>query len=204
MTHAVHRRIPEIESDYVLMMRSSKGINRTGAGAKLLRFLERIEPLGPVNFGNPADGTLLRNSRDVIKKHINDGSNLHIAFKDFESARKAVEIARDMDTGLSVSLTGPLESIRGMAAEMGLRIDSFQIDLGTIGKTRFDAATEGILSLCGHMRVSENLIAAMRKKVKAGQEDIETAAREIGKACLCGCFNPHAAGKLLIGDDKKV
>ena len=202
MTHAVHRRIPEIESDYVLMMRSSKGINRAGAGAKLLQFLERIEPLGPVNFGNPADGTLLRSSRDAIKKNINDGSNLHIVFKDSESARKAVEIARDMDTGLSVSLTGPLDRIRGMADEMGLRIDSFQIDLGTIGNTHFDDATEGILSLCGHMRVSENLIKEMREKVQAGEVDPETAAREIGKVCLCGCFNPNAAGKFLTAKPK--
>ena len=197
MTHAVHRRVPEMETDYVLMMRSSKGINRAGAGAKLLEFLERIEPLGPVNFGNPADGTLLRTERDAIKKNINDGSNLHIVFKDSESARKAVEIAKDMDTGLSVSLTGPLDSIRGMAAEMGLRIDSYQIDLGTIGNTQFDEATEGILSLCGHMRVSENLIKEMREKVKGGEVDPETATREIGKVCLCGCFNPFAAGNLL-------
>ncbi|MDF1591381.1 MAG: hypothetical protein P1P89_07710 [Desulfobacterales bacterium] len=202
MTHAVHRRVPEKESDYVLMMRSSKGINQAGAGEKLLKFLERIEPLGPVNFGNPADGTLLRTERSMIKKNINDGSNLHIVFKDSESAQKAVEIAWDMNTGLSVSLTGPLDRIRGMAAEMGLRIDSFQIDLGTIGDAHLDDATEGILSLCGHMRVSENLIKEMRKKVKACKVELETASREIGKVCLCGCFNPHAAGKLLTVDDK--
>jgi hypothetical protein len=199
MTHALHRRVPEKESDYVLMMRSSKGINRAGAGAKLLRFLERIEPLGPVNFGNPADGTILRTDRETIKKNINDESNLHIVFTDGESARKAVEIAREMDAGLSVSLTGPLDSIRGMADELDLRIDSIQIDLGTIGKTPFDGAAEGIISLCGHMRVSENLIREMREKVQAGETDPETAAREIGKVCLCGCYNPHAAGKLLIG-----
>jgi hypothetical protein len=197
MTHAVHRRVPEKESDYVLMMRSSKGINRVGAGKKLLQFLERIEPLEPVNFGNPADGTMLRTDRDDIKKNINDDSNLHIVFKDTESARKAAEIAREMDTGLSVTLTGPLDRIRKMAVEMELRIDSIQIDLGTIGKTHFDGATENILSLCGHMRVSENLIKEMREKVKAVEMDPETAARKIGKVCLCGCFNPHAAGKLL-------
>ena len=202
MTHAVHRRVPQKESDYVLMMRSTKGVNRAGAGKKLLQFLERIEPLGPVNFGNPADGTLLRTERNAIKKNITDGSNLHIVFKDTESARKAVEIARDMDTGLSVSLTGPLDRIRGMAAEMGLRIDSYQIDLGTIGETHFSSATEGILSLCGHMRVSQNLIGEMREKIKAGEVDPETAARKIGAVCLCGCFNPYAAGKLLTDQRK--
>jgi hypothetical protein len=197
MTHAVHRRIPAREEDYVLQLRSSKGINRDGAGEKLLQLLERMEPLQPVSYGNPGDGTTLRTSADDIKKNLNDGSNLHIVFKDTQSARKAVEIAKKMDTGLSVSLAGPLETIRSMAAEMGLRIDSVQIDLGTIGKKNFDAATEGILSLCGHMRVSENLIKEMREKVQSGEIDPETAARKIGKVCLCGCFNPHAAGKLL-------
>ncbi|MEW6672951.1 MAG: hypothetical protein AB1427_14695 [Thermodesulfobacteriota bacterium] len=202
MTHALHRKVPDKETDYVLMMRSSKGINRAGAGAKLLRYLERIEPLGPVNYGNPADGTILRVDSGAIKKNITDESNLHIVFKDAESARKAVEIAREMDAGLSVTLTGPFERIRTLAEEMGLGIDSVQIDLGTIGKTPFDSVTEGILSLCGHMRVSKHLVREMRRKVQAGEVDPETAAREIGKVCLCGCFNPHAAGKLLGGQKK--
>ena len=202
MTHALHRRVPDKEKDYILMMRSSKGINRSGAGAKLLKFLERIEPLNPVNFGNPSDGTLMRTDRDAIKKNLGDESNLHIVFQDRESARKAVEIAKEMDAGLSVSLTGPLDSIRAMVDDLGLKIDSIQIDLGTIGNTRISGASEGIISMCGHMRVSKNLFMDMRQKVQAGEVQAEEAAREIGKACLCGCFNPHVAGKLLTGDDK--
>jgi len=197
MSHTVHRRLPDIEGDYVLMLRSSKGINRDGAGKKLLHLLERMEPLGPVSYGNPSDGATLRVPPDDIKKNLNDGSNLHIVFKDMESAQRAVEIAQKSASGLSVTLTGPLDRIRSMAAEMGLNIDSIQLDLGTLGKKDFDPITEGILSLCGHMRVSENMIKEMRKKVKSGEIEPETAAREIGKVCLCGCFNPHAADKLL-------
>ena len=197
MTHALHRKIPESGEDFVLMIRSSAGINRDGAGVKLLRLLEQIEPLGPVNFGNAADGNMLRMDRNDIKKNINDGSNLHIVFKDAKSVRKAVEIVKEMDTGLSVSLAGPLDFIRSMASQMNLNIDSIQIDLGTLGNKNFDSTTEGIMSLCGHMRVSENLIKEMREKVQTGEMDPETAARKIGKVCLCGCFNPHAAGKLL-------
>jgi len=197
MTHAVHRRVPEKESDYVMMMRSSKGINRDGAGEKLLKFLNRIEALDPVNFGNPADGTLLRTNPEEIRQNINDESNLHIVFQDTRSAAEAVKIATEMDLGLSVSLTGPLERIKTMAAENGLKIDSIQIDLGTIGESGLDSVTEGVLSLCGHMRVSRNLIAEMRSKVHSGEIEAEAAAREIGKLCLCGCFNPAAAVKLL-------
>lgn len=197
MTHAVHRRIPDSEGDYVLQLRSSKGINREGAGKKLLQLLERMEPLQPDGFGNPGGGTTLRTSVEEIKKNLNDNSSIHMVFKDTQSAKKAVEIAKKMDTGLSVCLAGPLETIRSMAAELGLKIDSIQLDLGTIGKKNFDVATEGILSMCGHMRVSENLIKEMRAKVKAGEIDAETAARKIGRVCLCGCFNTHAAGKLL-------
>ena len=197
MSHTVHRRIPGHEEDYVMMLRSSKGINREGAGKKLLELLERIKPLNPVSYGNPADGATLRVSPGQIEKNLNDGSNLHIVFKDTAGAKKAVEIVREMDTGLSVSLTGPLGRIRSMAAELGLRIDSIQLDLGTLGKTNFDTATEGVLSLCGHMRVSENLIKEMREKVRAGEIEPEAAARKIGRVCLCGCFNPHAAAKLL-------
>ena len=197
MTHTVHRRVPEIEEDYVLLLRSSKGINRDGAGKKLLQLLERMEALDPVSYGHPVDGSTLRTERAEIKNNINDSSNLHIVFKDTQSAQKAVEIAKEMDTGLSVTLTGPLDRIRAMASEMGLNIQSIQIDLGTIGKKSFDPDTEGILSLCGHMRVSENLIKEMRAKVKSGEIDAQTAANTIGKVCLCGCFNPHVAATLL-------
>ena len=201
MSHTVHRRIPDREEDYVLLLRSSKGINRDGAGKKLLKLLERMEPLQPVGYGSPGGGTTLRTSANDIKKSLNDNSNIHMVFKDAQSAGKAVEITKQMDTGLSATLVGPLDTIRSMAAEMGLRIDSAQIDLGTIGKKNFDVATEGILSLCGHMRVSENLIQEMRRQVKTGEIDSETAARKIGRVCLCGCFNTHAAGKLLSRDD---
>lgn len=197
MTHALHRRISEKVEDYVLMLRSSKGINRVGAGDKLLRILALIEPLEPVGFGNPADGSTLRTDREAIKKNINDKSNLHIVFKDEESARKAVEIAKEMDTGLSVSLTGPLDKIRSMASELNLNIDSIQIGLGTFGRNDIDTAVEGILSLCGHMRVSENLIKEMRARVQAGEIDPEAAARTIGSVCLCGCFNTRAAAEFL-------
>jgi hypothetical protein len=202
MSHTVHRRLPDREGDYVLLLRSSKGINRDGAGKKLLQLLERMEPLGPASYGNPADGSTLRATPEDIKKNLNDGSNLHIVFKDTESARRAVEIAKEMDSGLSVTLTGPLDRIQSMAVAMGLNINSIQLDLGTLGKKHFDPITEGILSLCGHMRVSENMIKEMQKKVKSGEIDSDDAAREIGKVCLCGCFNPHAAGRLLCQEDE--
>lgn len=197
MSHTVHRRVPDKEEDYVLLLRSSKGVNRDGAGKKLLQLVERLEKLQPVGYGNPSGGTTLRTSAENVKKNLNDQSNIHMVFKDTPSARKAVEIAKEMNTGLSATLVGPLDTIRVMAAEMDLQIDSVQMDLGTIGQKPFDAATEGILSLCGHMRVSENLIRDMREKVKAGEIDAESAARKIGRVCLCGCFNTHVAGKLL-------
>ena len=197
MTHTLHRRLNERDEDYVLFLRSEAGFNRDGAGKILIQLLELMEPLGPVSYGNPVDGSTLRTDPEDIKNNINDKSNLHIVFKDSQSAQKAVEIAQKMDTGLSVTLTGPLGRIRSMAADLDLNINSIQIDLGTIGKMNLDTATEGILSLCGHMRVSESLVEEMKEKVKSGEIDPETASQEIGKVCLCGCFNPHAAAKLL-------
>ena len=102
-----------------------------------------------------------------------------------------------MDTGLSVSIAGPLDLIRSMASQMNLNIDCIQIDLGTLGNKNFDSTAEGIMSLCGHMRVSENLIKEMIIKVKSNEIDPENAAKEIGKVCLCGCFNTQAASKFL-------
>ena len=197
MTHALHRKMGERNDDYVIQVRSSPGFNRNGSGPQLINLLEEFMKLDPVAFGNPTDGCTLRDRPDEIIKKISDNSNIHVVFKSEVAARKAVKIAKEMNTGLSVTIAGPLDRIRDLAMDQGLKIDSVQIGLGTFGTAPMDEIQASLVTLCGHMRVSPNLIRHMAEKIKNGEIDAETAADEIGKVCRCGCFNTAAAGHLL-------
>lgn len=197
MTHTLHRKMSKGNDDYVLQFRSREGINREGAGPNLVMLLERLEALEPVSFGSPADGSTLRDSRGDVVENIRDGSSLHIVFADERSLRKAIEIVKEMDIGLSVTLSGPLNRIRRLASEFGFTPDSVQIGLGSIGSVPLDEETASIVTLCGHMRVSPRLVRHMAARVKAGEIDADKAAGQIGKVCRCGCFNTTAASKLL-------
>ncbi len=197
MTHTLHRKRYNGIYDYVLQFRSSEGFNREGAGPKLVMLLERLEAMGPLAFGNPADGSTLREPRDEVFENLHDGSSLHIVFPDEETVREAVQVVKEMDTGLSVTLAGPLDQIRHLAFELGLNTDSVQIGLGSFGKISLDEKAASIVTLCGHMRVSPQLVRHMMDKIKAGEIESDAAAREIGKVCRCGCFNTLAARRIL-------
>lgn len=197
MTHTLHRMMGKGNDDYVLQFRSREGVNREGAGSKLMMLLERLEALKPVSFGSPADGCTLREPRNDVVENIHDNSSLHIVFADEESLRKALEIVKELDTGLSVTLAGPLHRIRRMAAELGFIPDSVQIGLGPYGSIPIEEKTASIVTLCGHMRVSPRLVRHMKDRITAGEIDAEKAAEEIGKVCRCGCFNTKAVCKIL-------
>lgn len=197
MTHTLHRTMCKGNDDYVLQVRSSEGFNRESAGSRVVMLLERLEALKPVAFGNPADGCTLRVPRDELVENIHDSSSLHIVFADEESIRKAVEIVKEMDIGLSVTLAGPLDRIRQLTSDLGLKTDSVQIGLGCFGPVPLDEKTASIATLCGHMRVSPKLIHHMMDKIKAGEIESDAAAREIGRVCRCGCFNTVAASRIL-------
>jgi len=183
--------------DYVLQFRSREGVNREGAGSKLVMLLERLEALKPVSFGSPADGCTLREPRNDVVENLHDGSSLHIVFSDEENLRKALEIVKELDVGLSVTLAGPLHRIRRLTSELGFTPDSVQIGLGPYGSIPIEEKTASIVTLCGHMRVSPRLVRHMGNKIKAGEIDAEKAAEEIGKVCRCGCFNTAAASRIL-------
>jgi hypothetical protein len=183
--------------DYVLQFRSREGVNRDGAGAKLVMLLERLEALKPVSYGSPADGSTLRDSRSDVVENIRDASSLHIVFADEGSLRKALEIVKEMDIGLSVTLSGPLDRIRRLVSEFGFTPDSVQIGLGSFGSVPLEAETASIVTLCGHMRISPRLVRHMVDQIKAGKIGADKAAEEIGKVCRCGFFNANAASKIL-------
>ncbi len=198
MSHAMHRTLPEDRDDFVVHVRSTKDINRKGASEKLRSIIRELEIAKPVVFGNPGNGCTLRVSVEEIRDQITEGSNLHITYSDYGDAYRAIKMLRDMGTGLSVSIAGPLARIFDMASELSMEPDSVLLDLGTFGPVPHpEEYVSEIVSLCGHMRVSPFLVRQYAKQVKSGQDTAEEASANIGRHCRCGCFNTTAAANLL-------
>jgi len=51
--------------------------------------------------------------------------------------------------------------------------------------------------MCGHGTIPFNLVRRMAKVVRSGKLNLEQAAAELGKPCVCGIFNTRRTQALL-------
>ncbi|MEM5780110.1 MAG: hypothetical protein AAGU02_03060, partial [Lawsonibacter sp.] len=61
MSHSLHRRgNPEdLKQDYILLVTAASGINNEGSKEKLLKVLDLVWEIGPINTGSNETGTIL-------------------------------------------------------------------------------------------------------------------------------------------------
>lgn len=201
MSHAMHRTISPNRDDFVIHVRSAKGVNRHGSGEKIKTIMKQLLPLGPVAFGNPGDGCTLRDPENSVLENFKDGSNLHVTFASMDSFKQALQLIQALDTGLSVCVAGPLDQLLDIARDQNLSPDSMLLDLGPLGaELNFNQTALDIVSLCGHMRVSPLMVDEVRRHVHNGEMTVKEASSLLGKPCRCGCFNSKAAGDLIEED----
>ena len=195
----MHRKAPA-GSDYVVHLRSS-GAAKIGSGPKIRGVLEKALSIGPVTYGGPAMCSSLSLPGMKIIESVKDGQALHLTFDDQEKFAGAVALIVSMDLNLSLSVSGPLEDVLGVAKRFGLTIAGYQFDLGQTLSPGLLVEEEGwlldLLSLCGHMRISPNLAKSLVAKIAAGSLSPALAAARLGRPCRCGCFNLTAAEKIL-------
>ncbi len=198
MSHAMHRTISLDRDDFVIHVRSAKGVNRHGSGEKIRTIMKQLLPLDPVAFGNPGDGCTLRDPENSILRNFKDGSNLHITFASADRFVEALQLIQDLDMGLSVCVAGPLEKILDIAKNLNLTPDSMLLDLGPLGtELSYSRLTLDIVSLCGHMRVSPLMVDEVRRQIHNGEMSVQEASSLLGRPCRCGCFNSEAAVDLI-------
>ncbi len=194
----MHRVLPADTDDFVVHIRPTKDVNRQGAAKQLRTIVKALEPTNPVVLGNPGNGCTFRVPVEDILKQISDNSNLHVTYATAQDAYSAFRILQMLDTGLSVSVAGPLEEIFHMAADLDMSPDSVLLDLGTFGAApETEEYVSEIVSLCGHMRISPLLVRDVADRVLSGEATREEAASRIGRICRCGCFNTVAAAGIL-------
>lgn len=203
MTHTLHRRgeAEDLQEDFVLLIRISRGINQAGSEEKMRQIWEVISRYEKdlVNFGNHnpnwGDGELY--DMEALKKA--DSRIIHAVFKDREILKACLKEIKERDFGISVVVSGLYEETKKICAEIGLAPHTVNHSLGSHGdvKRMPEGEVLEIHTMCGHAMVSSNLIRHMVKEIDAGNISSKDAAKKLTRMCDCGIFNPYRAEKLL-------
>lgn len=203
MTHTLHRvtNHENFKEDYVILVMPARGINNdeTTPG-KLKRFLEIFKKHNPVNMGGIGTGHLYDSTPDqVIENVYNDLPMVHGVFSSREDLVAALKDIKDEDMGVSIIVSGLVDSVDCCAREAGLKRHSVNYSLGIWGdKSKLpDEKLLEITTMCGHAMISVNLVKKMISDVKKGIKTVDKAAAELAKPCVCGIFNAEKAKKII-------
>ena len=202
MTHTLHRRGTEesLQNDYVLLVTSAADVNHWGSQEKLRKILEVIWDVGPCNIGSVHSGTILAGySVDEIKASLNEIPRVRCSFTSKEKIREVIKRLKEMDTGMSVTVEGPMKEIEEISREFGIKPHSVNLSLDIWGK-KGELPPEEILefvTMCGHGVISQHLVKKAIEDVKSGKKTPEQATKLMGKPCVCGIYNTERSIDLL-------
>ena len=202
MTHTLHRygRVDTLNDDLVFLSMSAKGFaNEKGSGEKMKKTLEIAQKHNPVNIGDMKTGNILEMSIDEIMRKVVDTSIVHAVFVNKEDAAAFAKEVKEAKLGISLVISAPFDrawKVADMAECMGHTIE---YSGGIWGKTEKLPAPEVLefTTMCGHGMISRYLVEDVIKRVKAGKMSVEDGAKEMGKQCCCGIYNPDRSEKLL-------
>lgn len=199
MTHTLHRRgtAESLSDDYVLLCMPEPGINDSGSPPKLREFLRIAMRHNPKNIGEMAFGNMYSHkSEEVIA---NAQKIVHAVYDNSAAVVQVLKELKEADLGLSVVVSGILDSVNDCCQKAGLKRHTVEFSLGIWGKTE-KLPSDDILevtTMCGHGLVPTNLVKSLVEDIKNGRKKPEDAAKELAVHCCCGIFNPTRATKLL-------
>jgi len=202
MSHSLHRRgnAESFHDDYVMLIMSSPDrANEPDVKSKLQQVWDVLSSFEAdlTNFGSVRGGGRHRKSIKEFKEE--SKFLIHAVFKDRDVMKACLNEIRHKDLGLSVTVSGNFDEVKGACREIGLVPHTVQYSLGIVGKTELlpDEKVLEITTMCGHAMVSPNLLLDLLKKIQAGKLTHAEAALELSRQCECGIFNPARAERLL-------
>ena len=195
MTHTTHR-LSSPGRDYIIHLRTLQGKTDLGSGKAHRLILEKILPLHPVNVGSQTTGDINNVSMEQILAGIRDGENFHIVFDDKEPFLAALETLRQLDTGLSVIISAPRQTVQEVRERFHLDMPAVVLDIGILNPPQLPTWEQKILSQCGHMRLSLPLARQLLADIRNGTLSPDEAAHILGKPCTCGCYNAREVSRI--------
>ncbi len=189
MTHSLHREGPLdlLNKEYILFVYPARGFNYDGSGPKVKRLGEMLFHQGPANL---LVSTLRRNMysgipQEEILNSIKDGAKIFCVFQDKEKIKSTLAKIKEMDEGISIVISGVIDRVRDVAAELGLNPHTINLSLGIHGRTdRLPPADiRQFTTMCGHGMVSPKLIRDVIRRVKAEKLDLWEASLIAAAPC---------------------
>ena len=203
MTHSLHREGPLdlLNKEFVLFVYPARGFNYDGSAPKIRRLGEMLFHQGPANL---LVTSLRRNmylgvSQEEILNSIKDGSKIFCVLEDRKKIKDTLAKIKEMDEGISIVISGVMDRVREVSAELGLTPHTVNLSLGIHGKTdRLPPADiRQFTTMCGHGMVSPRLIRDVIRRVKTGKLDLWGASLIVAAPCTCGIFNPSRSAEML-------
>jgi len=202
MTHSLHRRGTDesLKNDYVVLVTAASGINHVGSKEGMYKVLDAVFEIGPDNIGSNETGTILSGvTLDEIRAGFTNVPRVRCNYASREKVFAAIKKIKALDTGMSVTISGPTGEILDMCKELGIKPHSVNFSLDIWGKKEKLPSEEvlELLTMCGHGLISRYLVEEIIEKVKKGKMSPQKAAENIGHPCVCGIYNPVRAKELL-------
>jgi len=199
MTHSLHRVGSEesLSKDFVVAMLPAKGINDEGHESKLEAFLRLAVKHNPTNYGVGTYGNEYSHNPEEVIKHA--GGMAHAVFTSGDDVRAFLKDLKDADLGMSVIVSGILNTVNRIVQEAGLKRHTVNVSLGVWGNTKRLPPTEimEVTTMCGHGMIAATLVQKLLEDVRKGAKTPEAASKELAAPCCCGIFNPTRAAEVL-------
>lgn len=202
MSHSLHRRgsACSLKDDFVILVTPAVGINHEDSGPKLWKVLDIVTEVGPNNIGSYETGTIYTGvTIDDIRANMPETPRVRCCFDSKEKMFEVLRRIKELDLGLSITVSGLNEDILDMCGKLGIKPHSVNYSLGIHGATQKLPAEEllELITMCGHGMISRDLVAKAIEEVKTGRKTPYDAAVMVSQPCVCGIFNVDRAEKLL-------
>ncbi|RCW48640.1 hypothetical protein [Halanaerobium sp. MA284_MarDTE_T2] len=201
MTHTLHRRGPyeSLEDDYVVFAISAQEVNAKGTASLFADFFKVVKQYNYKNLGDMKTGNMYSVGVKKIEEEFQDNSIVHAVFDERKEVVKVLKELKDKDLGLSIVVSGLIDSVEKICKESGTEFHTVNNSLGIWGNTNRLPREEvlQISTMCGHGMVSFNLVQDLAQKVKNNKLNIDKAVNEITKQCHCGVINPVRTKRLI-------
>ncbi len=195
MTHSAHRygTKESLKNDYTVYARTSRHVNREHCGPKLRQILEIFLSENPVNFGSSHAGNSYASGLRIEEyaKSLDNAYGVCCSFSSKESVKRVLQKLKSVDTGISIVVSGLIEEVKDMAAEVGIKPHTALLSLGIHGNTDLlpEEKVLEITTMCGHSMVASRLTERVMEQVRAGEVSAEEGAKVLAQPCPCGIFN---------------
>jgi hypothetical protein len=204
MTHSLHREgsRESLEKDYVVFIYPARGFNYKGSAPKVRRLVELLYQAGPINM---CVTTLRRNMysgvkpEEVLESIKVEGARVFSVFTSRDKVKDALTRFKEADEGISIMVSGLIDGVREMAAEVGLNPYMVNLSLGIHGRTDRLPPPDirEFTTMCGHGVVSPHLVRDVIRRVKTGKVSAWEGSVIIAEPCACGIYNAPRSAELI-------